>query len=252
MQATNTPAVDARYWAGMLSASLLGTTLGDFLSISLGLGYVRGLPLMMGLLGAVLLAERRFKLVSQSYYWAAVVITRTAATNLADLGTHELKLGYVWVAGCLVGLLVATVVIRMRRRPQTQPHAQVPGVRLGDLPATGLTYWLGMLIASVLGTTLGDFTSDGLHWKLGNTSLVLAVVLVFALYARRRAGITHEAYYWAAIVLVRTTGTTAGDFLSEDDGLNLGFGVAAGCAALLMVAVLVGLRRRVSPARASA
>jgi uncharacterized membrane-anchored protein len=65
----------------MLSASLLGTTLGDFVSVSMGLGYVRGLPLMLGLLGAVLLAERGLRIKTQSYYWAAVVITRTGATN---------------------------------------------------------------------------------------------------------------------------------------------------------------------------
>jgi uncharacterized membrane-anchored protein len=227
----------------MLSASLLGTTLGDFVSVSMGLGYVRGLPLMLGLLGAVLLAERGLRIKTQSYYWAAVVITRTGATNLADLGTHERKLGYAEVAGCLALLLAATLVARMRLGARLRMRTADAAVKAKELPATDLTYWMSMLVASMLGTTLGDGMSDGLHWSFGQASLALGGLLAVALYVRQKAHIRHEAYYWSLIVLVRTTGTTAGDFLSGDGGLNMGFGLAAGCTALLLVVVLVASHR---------
>jgi uncharacterized membrane-anchored protein len=29
----------------------------------------------------------------RAYYWLAIIVFRTAATNLADLCTHDLKLG---------------------------------------------------------------------------------------------------------------------------------------------------------------
>jgi len=52
----------------------------------------------MGLLLAFTLgAERYLKVSTVVYYWAAIVITRTAATNLADLATHSFKFGYGWV-----------------------------------------------------------------------------------------------------------------------------------------------------------
>jgi uncharacterized membrane-anchored protein len=42
----------------------------------------------------VLWAERRTRIPTEAYYWLAIIVLRTAATNLADLSTHDLKLGY--------------------------------------------------------------------------------------------------------------------------------------------------------------
>jgi uncharacterized membrane-anchored protein len=43
MKIRNLPALDGRYWVGMLIASLVGTTLGDFISTDLNFGFTKGL-----------------------------------------------------------------------------------------------------------------------------------------------------------------------------------------------------------------
>jgi hypothetical protein len=39
-------------------------------------------------------AEKRSVLTTEACYWLAIIVLRTGATNLADLGTRDFKLGY--------------------------------------------------------------------------------------------------------------------------------------------------------------
>lgn len=238
MQRSNLPSIDARYWAAILIASLVGTTSGDFVSHDLNLGFVAGLLPLGALLAITLFAEHRSRTPNEAYYWTAIVITRTAATNLADLATHSLEFGYGWVAACLVALLVGTLLIGRRRVHATLVPAKSPGMQSKVLPKTDCRYWAAILTASTMGTTLGDFVSDGLKLGVGNGSLLLGAFLAAVLYALSRAKVQREAYYWVTIVIVRTTGTTMGDFLSGASGLNLGFGWAAAGTGVLLVSVL--------------
>src|SRR5271163_4028383 len=129
MQTRNVPVLGARYWAAISLASVFGANMGDFVSHVLGLGHVRGLAPLAVLLGVVLLLERRARRASEAYYWLAIVIVRTAATNLADLGTHDLRLGDGWVLGGLAGLLA---LILLAARGRAAPAAGAAPV----LPAT--------------------------------------------------------------------------------------------------------------------
>src|ERR1700710_2184184 len=99
MAPENLPTIDARYWTAILAASMCGANTGDFASRILGLGHTRGL-LPLGLIFlAILWAERRSKAATEANYWFAIIVLRTAATNLADLGTHDLELGYFLCMG---------------------------------------------------------------------------------------------------------------------------------------------------------
>jgi uncharacterized membrane-anchored protein len=42
----------------------------------------------------ILWAERRARIPTDPYYWLAIIVLRTAVTNLADLCTHDLNPGY--------------------------------------------------------------------------------------------------------------------------------------------------------------
>src|SRR5579872_1798753 len=115
MQVKNVPAITSRYWAAILAASMCGANTGDFLSHNLHLGHTRGL-LPLGLLFLMILwAERRSRIATELYYWLAIIVLRTAATNLADLGTHDLKLGYYLCMGLLAALMVAMLLIDRAR-----------------------------------------------------------------------------------------------------------------------------------------
>jgi uncharacterized membrane-anchored protein len=237
MDARNLPALDARYWVAIFVASLLGTTLGDFISTTLHLGFVRGLVPLCVVLAVIFAFERRATEPSEAYYWAAIVITRTMATNIADLFTHALKLDYREVAAVFALLLVATLLLGQRK------PFRLGRLRSAALPNADSRYWLAILFASILGTTLGDFVSDGLGLGLLRGGILLAIVLCAVLYCQSRVVFFCSGFYWLAIVAVRTSGTVLGDFLSSSEGVNLGFGLSAATMALLLVGVLRFWRR---------
>ena len=99
MSPKNLPTIDARYWTAILAASMCGANTGDFASRILGLGHTRGLLPLALIFLAIVWAERRSKVATEAYYWLAIIVLRTGATNLADLGTHDLKLGYFLCMG---------------------------------------------------------------------------------------------------------------------------------------------------------
>src|SRR3977135_928560 len=141
MRTQNLPTIDVRYWTAIVAASMCGANTGDFASRILGLGHTRGL-LPLGLIFlAILLAEKRSHATTETYYWLAIIVLRTGATNLADLGTHDLKLGYFLCMGLLVALMVMMMLIARARG--FQPNG-VPGPdgRWHSLPATDASYWI--------------------------------------------------------------------------------------------------------------
>jgi len=235
MQTRNVPALGARYWAAISLASVFGANLGDFVSHILGLGHVRGLAPLALIFAVILLLERRARVGSQAYYWLAIVTLRTAATNLADLATHDLRLEYDAVTGGLAGLLVLILLVGRWRRPAAA--GAPPG-----LPATDAYYWAAMLTAGTLGTAVGDDVADTLG--LGPATLVTVALLGLALACGARSALATKAGYWTAIVLVRTAGTNVGDFVVSRHGLGLGLPVGTPLTGLLLLAALLLWRPR--------
>ncbi len=238
MKIRNLPFLDGRYWVGMLMASLVGTTLGDVISTDLKFGFVRGLLPLGLILTAIFVTEWKTRLSTEAYYWAAIVFTRTMATNLADLATHSQKLDYAWLEVALFALLIATALIRRSETTPSIASREAAGRTPTSLPNNDVRYWLMIVIASTIGTTLGDFISDNLGLGVAWASILLALVFVGVFYFRSGIARFGRVGYWSILIVVRTTGTVMGDFLSGEDGLNLGFMASALCTTLLLVAVL--------------
>src|ERR1700732_4946915 len=111
MQVENLPSITPRYWTAILVASMCGANTGDFLSHNLHLGHTRGLPPLAALFLIIFWAERRARTATEAYYWLAIIVLRTAATDLADLGTHDLKLGYGAIESGLTVLLIFFLLV---------------------------------------------------------------------------------------------------------------------------------------------
>jgi uncharacterized membrane-anchored protein len=92
MKSIHLPTLGPRYWTALCLASICGANMGDFFAHDLGLGHVAGLPFLAAALLAVLLAERFDSLRHEVYYWTAIIVVRTAATNFADYAAGDLKL----------------------------------------------------------------------------------------------------------------------------------------------------------------
>lgn len=241
MRNSNVPLSCPRYWAALMLASIFGANLGDFISRVLHLGHAVGLPPLALVFAFTLLAERRLELgSSQAYYWTAIVTVRAAATNLADLSTHDLKLTYPVVLSGLALLLISVLAVEARSRVR-RGYSEVVAP-FGGMPATNGFYWAAMLIAGTLGTAAGDFAAGDLG--LGNSSIVLCAIVVTMLWLRSRSALPPKASYWLAVVAIRAAGTTVGDGLARLSGLT----VSTVCTGLLLIlTVLLWRERRETP-----
>ncbi len=260
MRRFDLPPIDGRYWVAIALASVFGANLGDFASHVLHLGHVRGLPILAVLFALVLWAERRGRGASTGWsgtgwYWAAIVLLRTAATNLGDLATHDLHVPVGWVAAALEALMVLFCLPRALRGADSALGGAAPrGMALGAgrnaprRPAADGWYWATMLAAGTLGTALGDYVADGLGLGTGMGTVVLGAVLLVVLACGLPFGWAGAAY-WIAVVAVRCAGTTAGDFLIGRGGLALGLPVGTACSGVAFVALLLGWRPRAAVGR---
>ena len=225
MRPAHAPVIDTRYWVTLSLASVFGANLGDFVSHVLHLGHVRGLPILALAFLAVLLGERRSRVAGSGFYWAAIVILRTAATNLADLATHDLRLGYGGVIAGLALLLVGLCLL--------QPRAGGAAAAT-CVPRTDGCYWAAMLTAGTLGTAIGDAVAGPLGLGTGAGSLLLGAALLGLLGIASRKTATVPGY-WSCVVAVRSAGTTAGDFIVGGGGLGLGLPLATLLSGLALV-----------------
>ena len=218
MHRRNTPDTGPRYWALITLASVFGADTGDFFAHDLGLGHLGGLPILAALFAATLLVERRLH-GTDAAYWTAIVLVRTAATNIGDFFTHDLRLGYPSTIAVLAILLALTVQLIRRRDPDAS----------AGLPPVGALYWLAMLLAGTLGTAAGDFLahSTGLAPATVATTTILAALLAL----RATDSFAGKGFYWICVVAVRTAGTNLGDITADPPGLPL----ATALAALLML-----------------
>lgn len=243
MSPKNLPTIDARYWMAILAASMCGANTGDFASRILGLGHTRGLLPLALIFLAIVWIEKRSRITTEAYYWFAIIVLRTGATNLADLATHDLKLGYFLCMGLLAALMILMLLIDKARGIQPVGVAGPDG-RWHSLPATDASYWITMLAAGTLGTAAGDWIADETPLGQGYGSLVLVIVLLVVWFVSDRFGKMTKPWYWLTIVAARTAGTTLGDFLASRRGLGLGLVVSTICTSLLLAGILVLWRRR--------
>ncbi|MBV9970387.1 MAG: hypothetical protein JO228_10410, partial [Xanthobacteraceae bacterium] len=208
MHIRNLPAIDAGYWAAIVAASICGTNTGDLAAGPLGMGHVGGLLPLGAIFLAIVWAEKMLDWTTVAFYWSAIIVLRTMATNIADFGTHDLKLSYPVFVLLIIAFMA--VLIWADRFRAGRPAAPVRGAE-PRLPTVDFNYWIIMLSAGVLGTALGDWLADagpGVYWA----SLIGTPFFLGAVWLAYRFGLT-KPWYWVAVAACRTWGTDLGDML---------------------------------------
>src|SRR5215471_5270543 len=208
MRRRNLPTIDAGYWAAIVAASICGTNTGDLAAGPLGMGHVRGILPLGAIFLAVIWAEKALDWTTVAFYWLAIIVLRTMATNIADFATHDLKLSYPMFVVLLIAFMGVMIWVDTFRTGTTKHEASVSGPRL---PTTDWNYWIVMLGAGVLGTALGDWLADaglGVYWA----SLIGTPFFVAAVWTAYQFGLT-KPWYWIVIATCRTWGTDIGDML---------------------------------------
>jgi len=228
------------FWIMKIIATTLGETAGDFISMTLGLGYTTGLAITSALLVAILAVQIRAPRFHIVVFWLAIVATTTAGTEVSDLMDRTLGLGYVGGSLVLVAGLALTLAVWYYR----DGNLSVDPIVRRDAE---VLFWIAVVFSNSLGTAFGDALVDvvGLSFVQGAlaTAGVIGVVLMLH-YATR---FNRIALFWLAFIFTRPFGATFGDFLTKPlslGGLHLGRMEASLVAvALLGVVMSVSSRR---------
>ena len=89
----NTTRREFFYWAAILFTFSLGTSAGDLISESSGLGYAYATLLFAAAIGVILLAYKYLNMNSILAFWLAYILTRPLGASLGDLLSQPLKGG---------------------------------------------------------------------------------------------------------------------------------------------------------------
>lgn len=237
--------VTLAFWIMKILATTLGETAGDFLSMTLGLGYYAALAITFALLALVLIIQIGSTAYHPLLFWTAIVATTTAGTEISDFMDRSLDLGYAWGSLVLVSGLAITLAVwffrdrDLRVYPLTRRDAEV-------------LFWIAVLFSNSLGTAFGDFLVDdaGLSFIQGALVTASVIAVVAALHYLTR--LSDVLLFWIAFVFTRPFGATFGDFLTkplDKGGLDLPRGLASAVTLALLLAVLFISERRSSPRR---
>ena len=179
------------YWATIVASTTFGTTMADFATRSLGIGYTGGSALLFTCLMVVLAlwywSEGTISVNTVStprvevFYWAAITFSQTLGTALGDWIADTGGLGYE--GGALVfaaGLAVAAALYYWT-----------------DVSRV-LLFWVAFILTRPLGATLGDFLDKplnhgGLALSRPIASAVIAAIMIGCIvFFPQRAG-SHPA-----------------------------------------------------------
>ncbi|MFX1676051.1 hypothetical protein PWR63_27965 [Paraburkholderia sp. A2WS-5] len=206
------PELTLGFWIVKIAATTLGETGGDWVTMSLNLGYLVGTLIFFAAFVVLVSAQVRAKQFHPSLYWATIVATTTLGTTLADFCDRSLGLGYPGGVTIIVILLVASLAIWYRVEG-TVSIESVATVRVEWF------YWTTILFSQTLGTALGDWVAGedrggiGLGYEMGAAIFGAGIAVVGLLWLSRR--VSRTTLFWAAFVLTRPLGATLGDLLDK-------------------------------------
>lgn len=210
--------VTVLFWIMKISATTLGETAGDMLSMTFNWGYGLSSVVLLSFFLITFLMQLFARKYNPILYWMVIISTSTAGTTISDFMDRSLGLGYL--TGSLI--LVSTLIMMLSMWYYSEKSLSVTNVHSRKVE---IFYWLTILVSNTLGTALGDFLADdsGLGFSggallIGTFLLILACLFFFSKISR-------VLLFWIAFVLTRPFGATFGDLLTKSvqkGGLNLG------------------------------
>ena len=138
------------YWTAIIASTTVGTTLADFATRSLGIGYAGGSTLLLALLlGSLFVWHRALGSISvvsigsresETFYWVTIMFSQTLGTALGDWTADTAGLGYVGAAVVFGALLALVAALYFWTR----------------ISRTVL-FWSAFVLTRPLGAVIGDF-----------------------------------------------------------------------------------------------
>ena len=234
LAASKVPEITLGFWLIKIVATTLGETGGDWVTMSLNLGYVVGTIIFAAMFIALVAAQVKSSQFHAYLYWATIVGTTTLGTTIADFADRSVGLGYPGGVALVAALLAASLVVWYRSEGDIS-------VRTVYQPRVEWFYWCTIMFSQTLGTALGDWVAGsdrgglGLGYETGALVFGAGLAIVAAMYLWTKASRT--LLFWLAFVLTRPLGATLGDWLDKplaDGGLH----VSRLYASLILLAVI--------------
>jgi len=168
------------YWATIVASTTCGTTLADFSTRSLGIGYPGGSLLLLAcVLGSLFAWYRTLGSVDvnrvtspreETFYWITITFSQTLGTALGD-----------WIAGAGLGYGGGALVFGAALAVLAVLYFATKANRVA-------LFWAAFILTRPLGATVGDFldkpiASGGLEFSRPLASIVLAIAIIALIVA---------------------------------------------------------------------
>ncbi len=200
--------VTLAFWIMKILATTLGETAGDFISMTLGLGYYIGLAITFAALAIILAGQISAERYHPVLFWTSIIGTTTAGTEVSDFMDRSLGLGYLWGSIILVAGLVISLAVWYRREGNLRIY---PIVRRD----AEILFWVAVLFSNSLGTAFGDFLVDNAGLSFVQGALVTAAVICVLAMLHSLKQMNDVFLFWIAFIFTRPFGATFGDLMTK-------------------------------------
>src|ERR1700746_2153930 len=169
------------YWLTIVATTTVGTTLADYCTRSLGIGYTGGSTILLICVVASLLIWRwstgsiSIETVStpkvEIFYWVTIMFSQTLGTALGDWVADTKDMGYLGAAAVFGGLLILTALL-----------CYFTSI------SRAILFWAAFILTRPLGAVVGDFLDKPLakgglelsRYVATAALLALIIVCIFA------------------------------------------------------------------------
>jgi uncharacterized membrane-anchored protein len=179
------------YWVTIVATTTVGTTLADYCTRSLGIGYTGGSTILLILVIASLLIWRwstgsiSINTVNTAkvevFYWVTIMFSQTLGTALGDWVADTNEMGYVGAAAVFGGLLLVTALLYY--------FTSISHVIL---------FWAAFILTRPLGAVVGDFLDKpvakgglALSRYTASLALLMVIVVLILVFPQKPASKTH-------------------------------------------------------------
>lgn len=226
-------AVTFSFWVMKILATTLGETAGDFLSMTLNLGYYTSFAITFAALAVVLIAQIRSNTFNPVLFWLAIIATTTAGTEVSDMMDRSFGLGYAQgTAILLAGLAISLGVWFWSDR-----SLRVYPIKDRRVEAM---FWIAVLFSNSLGTAFGDFLTDNMSLGYLGGALVTSAIIGLVVLLHYRTRLNDVLLFWVAFIFTRPFGATFGDLLTKPLAKG-GFNLPRETASLVTLGLLIGV-----------
>ncbi|MFB8181296.1 hypothetical protein ACFC8N_35800 [Streptomyces sp. NPDC055966] len=236
------PTVGALFWAIKIVATTLGESASNFVSMApLNLGYGASSVIFLAAFSLTLMMQLRADRFRPIVFWPVILTTSIVGTAMSDFMNRTAGLGYAGGAIVLTTLLVS-VLLGWRATGQTMDVERISTTQ-GEV-----LYWTATLVSNTLGTSSGDFLSDGLGIGFRDSAMVLSAAMLLILAVHYGTSVSGTVLFWAAYVLTRPLGAVAENAVEKPVAQGgLGVGTAVTSAALLAVLLVLVAYQSLTP-----